>query len=442
MNKNFSLYWIVVFVAFVLIAAMFSRNFIVERTVHYDDYGDIKKLILERYVDTVDINVLNEGALEGMLHKLDPHSGYLPPDVTTEANEDLNGEFDGIGVQFRLIDDTVNIIMPVPGGPSEKVGIKSGDKILRANDTIIAGVNMGTNDIVHKLKGKRGTKVKLTIKREAKLLQFDVTRAPIPTYSVEAKLMVDKETGYIRLNKFSTTTGSEMRVALRTLLDSGMNKLILDLRRNGGGLITQAIEVADEFLSDGKVIVSTKGRKDYNIEFATNKGLFEGKPIVVIIDEFSASASEIIAGALQDNDVATIVGRRSFGKGLVQQAIPLNNGGSIRLTIARYYTPTGRCIQRPYIKGETDPDEDLINKINSGELFSIEKVKLDSTQKYTTPKGKIVYGGGGIMPDVYVPYKIDSTKDYNKIIVNYNSLGYLKTDNDFIEAEKTLQSNN
>jgi carboxyl-terminal processing protease len=381
----------------------------------------IRQLIINNYVDTVDVAMLNEAAIAAMLSSLDPHSVYLPAVLAREADDDLQGKFDGIGVQFRMIDDTVIIMQPVSGGPSEKVGILAGDKIVRVDGEIIAGVNMVTDEVIKRLKGPKGTTVHVEILRTglSKPLEFSIVRAAIPTYSVDVDFMVDKTIGYIKLSKFSATTSREVREALKRLNKQGMEKLIFDLRGNGGGFLHEAIQVADEFLPEGKLIVYTEGRsRPRQDAFATRRGNFENKPIVVLIDEFSASASEIIAGALQDNDLGTIVGRRSFGKGLVQEQIRLSNGASIRLTVARYHTPSGRSIQSPYVQGQHDLEEQFIRRLIEGELLSSDSIKLDTTQKFQTAKGRTVFGGGGIMPDVYVPYLSDSTLIYVNLLNN------------------------
>jgi carboxyl-terminal processing protease len=424
MKKHLWIYILVAFLAVIFFIGRCVPKVETSNTTSSNSLSDIQDLLKEYYVDTLEDAILYEAAINGMLKSLDPHSYYLSPSDAQSSNEDLNGSFDGIGVQFRMLDDTVNIIMPIAGGPSEKIGIRAGDKIVSANDTMISGVNMNTNDVMRHLKGRKGTVVKVGIVRSGapKLLYINIIRAAIPTYSIDAHFVTDDLTGYIKLSKFSSTTADEMALALKELNDKGMKKLILDLRGNGGGILQQAVEMADFFLKDGQKIVSIKGRKQDKEYFATDYGLFEGGNIVVLIDEFSASASEIIAGALQDNDAAIVIGRRSFGKGLVQTAIPLNNGGEIRLTIARYYTPSGRCIQRPYILGESDPEEDLIKKINDGELFSFDNVHLDSTQVFQTTGGRTVYGGGGIMPDIYVPYSKDNNNEFVGKLFNSVSL--------------------
>ena len=383
----------------------------------------IRQLIINNYVDTVDVSKLNEAAVAAMLNNLDPHSAYLPPFTAKEADDELQGQFDGIGIQFRMIDDTLTVMQPVSGGPSEKVGILTGDKIVKVDGEIIAGVRMHSNEVVKRLKGPKGTTVDVEVLRFGvpTPLKFSIVRAAIPTYSVDVDFMIDHTIGYIKLGKFSATTAKEVREALNRLKKQGMEKLIFDLRGNAGGILHEAIQVADEFLPDGKLIVYTEGLNRPRQEaVATRRGVFENKPVVVLIDEWSASASEIIAGALQDNDLGTIVGRRSFGKGLVQEQIKLNNGASIRLTVARYHTPSGRHIQTPYAQGQHDLEEQLIRRLTTGEFLSLDSIKLDTTQKFVTREGRIVYGGGGIMPDIFVPLLSDSNLFYINQLIGRN----------------------
>jgi carboxyl-terminal processing protease len=383
----------------------------------------IKQIIVSNYVDTVNISQLNEAAIEAMLSTLDPYSSYLPAIEAKNADDELLGKFDGIGIQFRMFEDTVTVTQPISGGPSEKIGILAGDKIIIVDGDTIAGVNMSSDDVVKRLKGPKGTTVRVEILRFGvqKPLEFSIIRDAIPTHSVDIDFMVDDKIGYIKLSKFSATTSKEIHDALRRLIRQGMEKLILDLRGNSGGFLHEAIQVADEFLPDGKLIVYTEGlNRPRQNAFATRRGIFKNKSIVILIDEWSASASEIIAGALQDNDLGTIVGRRSFGKGLVQEQIRLNNGATIRLTVARYHTPSGRYIQTPFRQGQGlhDLEEDLIRRLTSGELMSFDSIELDSTQKFQTLGGRIVFAGGGIMPDVYVPWISDTNLIYINQLTN------------------------
>jgi len=425
-NKRIIVY-LPVILAFVLIAGIFlgqnlnsKSGFGNRGSINADSkLNDLIYLLKEYYVDTVNGKQLYESAISSMLQKLDPHSAYIPAEDLKDVNAELQGNFEGIGVQFAIEKDTIVVINPVSGGPSEKVGIRAGDRIVMVNDTLVAGKGITEQQVFKKLRGEKGTKVRVKIYRSGirNLLPFTITRDVIPDYSVDAKFMVNNTTGYIKLNKFSETTASEFYTALEELNGKGMNKLILDLRGNGGGLLGAATALADHFLPKGKLIVYTEGvhqRKEKI--YATSDGLFEGKPVVVIIDEWSASASEILAGALQDNDIGTIVGRRSFGKGLVQQQFDLPDGSAARITIARYHTPTGRCIQRPYGNDPQAYYDDYTKRLLSGELEGTDSVSFADSLKYHTPQGKTVYGGGGIMPDVFVPYK------RNKDNVFYNNL--------------------
>ena len=425
MRKHTWIYYIF-FLTLGLFIGTHLTKYLSRPKVTFGALDQIRHLIVNSYVDTVDLTRLNEAAIEAMLNTLDPYSVYLPATIAREADEELQGRFDGIGVQFRMIDDTVTIMQPVSGGPSERIGILAGDKIISVEGESIAGVNMHTDEVMKRLRGPKGTTVNVEILRFgiAKPLKFAIVRDAIPTHSVDVDFMVDESIGYIKLSKFSATTSKEIRNALQRLKKQGMDKLIFDLRGNAGGFLHEAIAVADEFLPEGNLIVYTEGRNRPRQEaVATRQGIFEGKPVVIIIDEWSASASEIIAGALQDNDLATIVGRRSFGKGLVQEQIRLTNGGSIRLTVARYHTPSGRDIQTPFIPGQPDLEEELIRRYTSGELFSFDSVRLDTTQRFQTLQGRTVYGGGGIMPDVFVPHRSDSTLIYinqlNRISFRY-----------------------
>jgi carboxyl-terminal processing protease len=374
------------------------------------------------YVDTVDRGVLEKDAVNAMLEELDPHSAYITASDFHEINDPLLGSFEGIGISFRIEKDSITVINTIPGGPSEKVGLMAGDRIVRVNDTLVAGNGITNNKAIRKLKGPKGTIVKVTIYRRGvpKLLDFKITRDIIPTYSLDVSYMVSDEIGYIKLNKFSATTYNEFKKALDELIADGMQKLILDLRGNPGGFLNAAINIADEFLTDGELIVYTEGKnRPRNYAFADGKGEFIDKKLIVLIDEGSASASEIVAGAIQDNDRGTIIGRRSFGKGLVQEQMNMADGSALRLTVAKYYTPTGRCIQKPYVKDDFDDYyTESYHRYLSGEMESADSIHFNDSLKFVTKGGKVVYGGGGIMPDIYVPLSSDTLRKFYNILAN------------------------
>lgn len=401
-----------------------------------------------QYVDTVNRAQLENKTIAALMKSLDPHSDYIPAEDFAAVNEPLEGNFDGIGVEFNIINDTIRVITPIIGGPSEKLGIKAGDKIIKVSNKNMAGVKINNKQVFEMLRGKSGTQVKVTILRngEKKPLDFIITRGKIPLYSIDISYILKPGIGYIKISRFAGTTYEEYLSAFNSLSKLGMKKLILDLRGNGGGFLKTAVELSDEFLTNGLQIVYTQGRthpkKTYN---ATSRGGFENNELVVLIDEGSASASEIVAGALQDNDRATIIGRRSFGKGLVQDQVDLPDGSAVRLTIARYYTPTGRCIQKSYTNGLEDYYEEEYNRLEHGELYSADSIKIDKTKLYRTPGGKIVYGGGGIVPDIFVP--LDSSK-YSTVVNRLfytgllNSFSFEYTDNNrssFISTYKTAK---
>ena len=371
--------------------------------------------IANLYVDEVDEDELVEDAIISMLKELDPHSTYSDPEEVRKLNEPLQGNFDGIGIQFNMATDTLFVIQPVSGGPSEKVGILAGDRIIEVNDTVIAGVKMSTEDVMRRLRGKRGTKVNVKIQRRGvkELLPFTITRDKIPVYSLDASYMVNDHIGYIRINRFAATTGKEFVDALHRLQKAGMKDLILDLQGNGGGYLNAAIELADQFLGRKELIVYTEGRRNPRAEFdAKGDGDFLNGRLVVLVDEFSASASEIVTGAIQDWDRGVVVGRRTFGKGLVQRPVDLPDGSMIRLTVARYYTPSGRCIQKPYESVE-EYNRDLIDRYNRGEMLSADSIHFPDSLRYKTLRlGRTVYGGGGIMPDYFVPVDTTMYTDY------------------------------
>ena len=387
----------------------------------YDRINDVMRFIFQDYVDQVDRELLQNDAIEGMLKNLDPHSQFIRAEDFAEVNDPLLGAFEGIGIQFRLEKDTCTVIHTIVGGPSEKAGLMAGDRIVRVDDSLVAGVGIKDRDLVRMLKGEKGSKVKIGVfRRKADgVLDFIITRDVIPTYSVDVAFMADNSIGYIKLSKFSATTHREMLNAVNQLKFKGMQKLLLDLRGNSGGFLQSAIKLADEFLEKDKVIVYTEGHnRPRQVAKADGQGLFKELPIVIIIDEGSASASEIIAGAIQDNDRGLIVGRRSFGKGLVQEQLNLTDGSAIRLTVARYYTPTGRSIQKPYDKNAEDYFHDFYERYTNGELDDPANIKFDDSLKFATSGGRTVYGGGGIMPDVYVTIENDENLRFFNIVSN------------------------
>jgi carboxyl-terminal processing protease len=374
---------------------------------------------LERiYVDSVETDNLIEKAVETLLQELDPHSSYIPSKDLNSINESMEGSFDGIGVEFNLLKDTILVVAPISGGPSQRVGILSGDKIVEVDGEFIAGTDLKNEDVFKLLKGKRGTKVTVGILRagEDDLIDFEITRDKIPIYSLDVSYMINAEIGYIKINRFSATTNEEFQQASQELLSQGMQKLVLDLRGNPGGYLGAAINISNAFLKEDKLIVYTQGRDGEKDEYYSNKnGLLTQTEVIVMLDEGSASASEIVAGALQDNDRGTIVGRRSFGKGLVQEQFQHSDGSAYRITTSRYYTPTGRCIQRPYQNGKEDEYQDVISeRFENGELLSEDSITQVDSLKFITPLGKVVYGGGGIMPDVFIP--LDTTDFHNSIV--------------------------
>ena len=386
-----------------------------------DKIREVIHYVEQNYVDTVNRDALTEKAITGMLQSLDPHSVYISTSEFHDATDPLLGKFEGIGVQFRIERDSITVINTVSGGPSEKLGIRAGDRIVKVDGKNVASVKITNNDVLNKLKGPKGTKVKVSIYRRGVhgLLEYTITRDVIPTFSLDVSYMADPVTGYIKLSNFSATTHEELTKALEELNAKGMKKLILDLRGNGGGYLQAAIDVADEFLPDGRLIVYTKGiHHTKEVAYATSEGLFEKGALIILIDEWSASASEIVSGAIQDNDRGTIVGRRSFGKGLVQEQMQFKDGSAIRLTVARYYTPTGRCIQKPYSGGSEDYYNDYYHRFADGEMENPDSIHFADSLKFKTPKGKIVYGGGGIMPDVYIRLQKDSTRQYYNLLVN------------------------
>jgi carboxyl-terminal processing protease len=377
-------------------------------------------LIKTKYVDSVHLDSLEGVAIEQMMNELDPHSVYFPPVELKEANEDLAGNFEGIGVEFNVFNDTVNVVYVITAGPSDKAGLQIGDKIIKADQTPLTGRDFGIKDIKEAIRGKRGSKVLLTIIRGTEQKQIEVMRGTIPVSSIDAAYMIDKTTGYIKLNKFTENSYEEFMQSLERLKKEGMKSLVYDLRGNGGGFMNEAVDMADEFLDGSKLIVYTEGVNSKKREYRCRRpGLFETGKLTVLVDELSASASEVLAGALQDWDRATIIGRRTFGKGLVQEQYELTDGSAIRLTVARYYTPLQRSIQRSYRKGKKVYMDDLWERYSNGELLSADSNKINNGKKYITPAGRIVYGGGGIMPDVFVPLDTSTyNRNVNRLLVD------------------------
>jgi carboxyl-terminal processing protease len=385
-----------------------------------DKLAKVVSYIGNDYIEPITPDSLAELAIPAILKELDPHSAYIPAREFKQVEEPLQGEFDGIGVVFNMATDTLIVLNVIPSGPSQKAGIVAGDRIIKVNDTLIAGQKMAQIEVMKRLRGPRGTKVDLTLERKgiSAPVEVTVTRDAIPLNSVEATMMMTDKVGFIRLSQFSRTSFREVKGAVDTLRKQGMQSLILDLRGNSGGFLDQAILIANEFLERGKLIVYTEDRHKHRIrQYSDGKGSATDIEIAVLIDESSASSSEILAGALQDNDRGTIIGRRSFGKGLVQSQIPFADGSALRLTVAKYFTPTGRSIQKPYTAGdEEEYNMDIVNRFKHNEFFSADSIHFADSLRFTTPKGKVVYGGGGIMPDIFIPLDTtDMTKYYLEV---------------------------
>ena len=384
------------------------------------------------YVDDVNSSELVENAIKGMLEHLDPHSSYTDPEETSEMTEQLDGEFEGIGIQFQMKEDTLYVIQTIAGGPSERVGILAGDRIVMVNDTAIAGVKMKQRDIMKRLRGKKGTMVEVLVKRGNENISFRIKRDKIPVTSIDAAYMIAPGVGYIRLSRFGEKSYQEFMEKVKLLKKQGMERLIFDLSDNGGGYLNSATQLANEFLSAGNLIVYTEGRRSSrHATNATGFGSLKDMKIAVVVNQYSASASEIFSGAIQDWDRGVVVGRRTFGKGLVQRPFPFADGSLIRLTIARYYTPSGRCIQKPYDKGNDAYARDIIDRYNNGELTSADSIHFPDSLRYTTLRSKrVIYGGGGIMPDRFVPFDTTQyTKYYRSLVakgvINTFSVNYV-----------------
>lgn len=366
-------------------------------------FNTIIELIEDKYVDSVDHDMLVESSIEGMIQKLDPHSAYIPAKDLAHVNEQLDGKFGGVGIRFLIHEDTLVATHVLRGSPSERAGMKPGDRLVAVDGKEITDGELTNQDVMDLLKGEAGSQVIVRVKRGSEYKDLDITRGSIPVSSIDAAIMLDQEVGFIKLNSFTYNSSNEFHEAAKKLKEKGMKKLIFDLRNNGGGLLFAATDIADEFLESGKLIVYTEGRKSERQDYyATSKGILQDCEVIILINSLSASASEIVAGAIQDNDRGLIMGRRSFGKGLVQDQEELTDGSALRLTISRYYTPTGRCIQRPYGDG-VDYENDYFNRYENGELMHEDSVKVDESLKFKTPAGRYVYGGGGIYPDIFIP---------------------------------------
>jgi carboxyl-terminal processing protease len=392
-------------------------------------FGRLLRLVDSYYVDTTNVDELTENAIVHLLSELDPHSVYISKEEVQRMNEPLQGNFEGIGISFNIFKDTLLVTTTIPGGPSEKVGVRAGDRIVEVDGENIAGTGIKNSDVFDLLRGKKGTSVEIKVVRKssAEMLEFKIIRDKIPINSLDASYMLDESTGYIKLNKFSATTTDEFSEAMNQLSQQNIENLVLDLRGNGGGYLKTAIEISDQFLENNKLVVYTEGTNEPKREYnATTSGIFENGNLVVLVDESSASASEIVSGAIQDWDRGLVIGRRSFGKGLVQKPYFLTDGSVVRLTTAHYYTPSGRCIQKPYENGTEDYRRDRFERMAAGEFFSKDSIDLADSLKYKTlVNGRTVYGGGGVMPDIFVPMDTSSYFRYynrlrrNQIVYNF-----------------------
>ena len=429
--KNINTILLIVLTVFVSISSVHAQEEVQKNQLKF---GRLLRLLDGYYVDTVDVDKLTADAVVKVLSELDPHSVYISREEVEKMNEPLKGNFEGIGISFNIFKDTLLVLTTIPGGPSEKVGLQAGDRIVVVDGKNIAGIGLKNSDVFDMLRGEKGTKVELKVLRKPanETLDFTIVRDKIPIYSLDAYYMLDNNTGYIKLNKFSATTTDEFITAMNKLKPENIKNLILDLRGNGGGYLKTAIEISDQFLGDDQLVVFTNGRNDPKREYnSTSRGTFQKGKLVVLVDESSASASEIVSGAIQDWDRGIIVGRRSFGKGLVQKPFFLTDGSMIRLTTAHYYTPSGRCIQKPYDEGIKAYRQDFMNRMSHGELFSADSITVSDSLAYKTLiNDRTVYGGGGIIPDIFVPMDTSSNYAYynrlrRNFIVNNFVLGYV-----------------
>lgn len=430
-KKNYGYILLPLFLSLGIIGGLFIGRYSSEQRMSpgEEKLRTVLGMIQEQYVDPIDIDSLINESIPDLLASLDPHSAYIPAESLTIANDDLEGSFGGIGVAFQVLNDTVTVVEVITGGPAEKVGILPGDLILEANGKKLTGEKITSDEVFKTLRGKEGTQVKTLVKRRSSKtpLTFNIVRGQIPSNSVDAAYMMTDDTGYIKVSKFARTTYSEFYTALTRLQKEGAKKYIVDLRGNSGGFMDQAIYMANEFLPAGRGIVFTKGRIAENQTVATSDGTgqFQNVPLTVITNEFSASASEIFAGAIQDNDRGLVIGRRTFGKGLVQNQLSLPDSSAVRLTVARYYTPSGRCIQKEYKRGKDGKYEmDIADRYTHGEFYSRDSIKLDKSKLFRTVNGREVYGGGGIMPDVFVP---EDTTGYTSYYLEAMNKGLINT---------------
>lgn len=430
-KKNYGYILLPLFLSLGIIGGLFIGRYSSEQRMSpgEEKLRTVLGMIQEQYVDPIDIDSLINESIPDLLASLDPHSAYIPAESLTIANDDLEGSFGGIGVAFQVLNDTVTVVEVITGGPAEKVGILPGDLILEANGKKLTGEKISSEEVFKTLRGKEGTQVKTLVKRRSSKtpLTFNIVRGQIPSNSVDAAYMLTDDTGYVKVSKFARTTYSEFYTALTRLQKEGAKKYIVDLRGNSGGFMDQAIYMANEFLPAGRGIVFTKGRIAENQTVATSDGTgqFQNVPLTVITNEFSASASEIFAGAIQDNDRGLVIGRRTFGKGLVQNQLSLPDSSAVRLTVARYYTPSGRCIQKEYKRGKDGKYEmDIADRYTHGEFYSRDSIKLDKSKLFRTVNGREVYGGGGIMPDVFVP---EDTTGYTSYYLEAVNKGLINT---------------